>query len=122
MGQIIKELESFLSLELNDQLKIALEKRNFLAHHFWYERIHLMGNEQGLVQMLDELDEMGQLFDELDRNVNENLKPRRIELGVTDEVVNRLMVELGSGVTEEPFLSQRRIKKQERLGSVDISS
>ncbi len=118
LGQVAKELEIFLPSELNEQLQTALEKRNFLAHHFWYERIHLMGSEQGLIQMLNELDEMGQLFDELDQKVNKVLSPRRIELGVTDEVINHLMMELASGITEEPLLFQRRLKKQERLVKV----
>ncbi|NKQ36445.1 MAG: hypothetical protein HF973_12610 [Chloroflexi bacterium] len=118
LGQIIKEVKEFLPSELDEQLQFALKKRNFLAHHFWYERIHLMGNKQGLVQMLYELDDMSQLFSDLDRKVNENLESRRIELGVTDEVINSLMIELTSGITEEQLIPQRRLKKQERLVKV----
>lgn len=118
LGQVIKELERFLPSELNAQLQIALEKRNFLAHHFWYERIHLMGSAHGLRQMLDELHEMSQFFDELDQKVNKFLEPRRIEMGVTDEVINHLMLELALGITEEPLISHRRLKKQERLVKV----
>lgn len=115
LGQIIKELEKILPSELNEQLQIALEKRNFLAHHFWYERIHLMSNECGLVQMLNELNEISQLFNDLNQKINETLEPRLREIGLTDELINRLMMELISGITEEPLMSQRRLKKQERL-------
>jgi hypothetical protein len=117
-GQVIKELEDFFPSELDEQFQVALEKRNFLAHHFWYERVPLMGNEQGLVRMLNELSEIGQLFNDLDGEVNKILEPRRIELGITDEVIDDLMSELASGITEEPLLSQRRPKKQERLVKV----
>jgi hypothetical protein len=118
LGQIMRELEPFFPLHLNKELQVALAKRNFLAHHFWYERIHLMSNEPGLTQMLNELHETSQLFEELDQKVNDILKPHRIRLGLTDEVTAHIMGELASGVTEEPLLSQRRLRKQERLVKV----
>lgn len=118
LGQIIGELEVFLPSNLNEELRVALAKRNFLAHHFWYERIHLMSNEHGLTRMLNELHETSQFFEELDQKVNDILKPRRIELGLTDEVIANLMGDLSSGIADDPILSQRRLRKQERLVKV----
>lgn len=95
LGQIIRETEDLLPSELNEQLDLALEKRNFLAHRFWFERIHLMYNEQGLLQMLQELDKIGQLFNGLDEKVNKYFEPRRRELGITDEMINRNTAKVG---------------------------
>lgn len=118
LGQTIKEVEDLLTLELNQELQVALDKRNFLAHSFWFDRIHLMYNEQGLLQMLQELDEIGQLFNSLDEKISKHLEPRCKELGVTDDVIQHLMNELASGNTEEPLMSRRRLKKQERVVKV----
>lgn len=45
-------------------LETAVEKRNFLAHHFFLERINLLADEEGRFSMMRELTEMQALFKE----------------------------------------------------------
>jgi len=118
LGVLIRLLKDILHSELNSQLQIALEKRNFLAHHFWYGRIHLMFSEQGLIKMIDELDRIGEFFNDLSLEANKIMEPRRIELGVSDEEIHHLMMSLSSGILDEPIPHQRSPKKQEKLVKV----
>lgn len=118
LGQVIREVEDFLPSQLAIKLHVALDRRNFLAHHFWFERVHLMYNPQGLDQMLQELEEMSDLFNQLDEQINEYIKTRRSEFGVTNDVISTIMNDLISGNLEEPLMSQRRLKKQERLVNI----
>lgn len=48
LGQLVRSLEASLSSVLVQQLDDAIERRNFLAHHFWYERVHLMSSADGV--------------------------------------------------------------------------
>jgi hypothetical protein len=122
LGQLIREVEKVLPIELNQRLQIAVEKRNYLAHYFWFERIDLMYRKQGLEMMLLELDEFCELFNNLDDEVTKQLKPRSEEIGVTNEVVQQLMMDLPSGEDEEPLISQRRLKKRERIVRVWVTT
>jgi len=118
LGRIIEETKSLLPTELQPRLEIALEKRNYLAHYFWYDRCHLMYSEQGLLEMRKELLELSDLFVELDENIAEYLKPKQEAFGITDELVQQSFDELIAGELEEEPLIQRSPKKQERIAAV----
>ena len=45
LGQLRTRLQPHLSSLLLSELDACLEKRNFLAHHFWFEKCHLMVSE-----------------------------------------------------------------------------
>jgi hypothetical protein len=47
LGKLIAELIPHMPEELGRRMKAVLEQRNFLAHHFWYERCHLMTSIDG---------------------------------------------------------------------------
>ena len=42
LGQLIRKLQPVLHSALLPQLERAVDRRNFIAHHFWYERSPLM--------------------------------------------------------------------------------
>jgi hypothetical protein len=115
LGQVIEEAKKLVPNELKQPLELAVEKRNYLAHHFWFERIHLMYSEQGLQEMSQELTELGEIFNKLDNEINEYFKPKREALGITDEVIEQAANKLLVGELEEPLISQRPPKKQERI-------
>lgn len=115
LGQVIEETKKLLPSELHDRLEAALEKRNYLAHHLWFERIHLMSDEQGLLELCQELLELGDLFSKLDHDITEYFKPKREAFGITDELIEQQMNNLLAGKLEEPLISQRPPKKQERI-------
>ena len=68
LGQVVRSLESDLSPALVKQLEDAIERRNFLAHHFWYERAHLMPSTGGVEEMVAELDAFAKLFQAAEGN------------------------------------------------------
>lgn len=115
LGQIIEETKNLLPNELQNRLKVALNKRNYLAHQFWFERSHLMYNEEGLLEMRQELLELSYLFSQLDEDITESLKPKREAFGIADEIIEKSLSRLLAGEVEEPLISQRSPKKQERV-------
>jgi|WetSurMetagenome_2_1015567.scaffolds.fasta_scaffold36777_1 hypothetical protein len=115
LGQIIDKTKELFSSELQQRLESALERRNFLAHHFWFERSPLMFSEQGLLEMRKELIELSDLFGELDQATTEYFDPKRQTMGLTDEMIQEAFDRLIAGEPDEPLISQRKPKKQERV-------
>lgn len=66
LGRLLKQFN--IKVKISDPaipslLERAVEKRNFLAHHFFLEREDLLLEEAGRFSLLSELTEMGQLFE-----------------------------------------------------------
>lgn len=51
LGQPAEAMAAWLSEDLRLSLAEATSRRNFLAHHFWYGRAHLMLSQDGLLRM-----------------------------------------------------------------------
>ena len=66
MGNIFEEIKSFIPEELHANIKEAIEKRNFLAHYFWYERAHMMFTTKNVTQLINELNDYSELFNNID--------------------------------------------------------
>jgi hypothetical protein len=116
LGAVVDQLKPLVPDELFEKLQEAVEVRNFLAHHFWFERSYLMFTVPGLEQMIEELDGMSARFHELDETCSRRFVQKRRDLGISDEDAERILEESkGSGEPMEPLLSQRRLKKQERV-------
>jgi hypothetical protein len=115
MGQLVSDLRSHFSAEIQNRLSAAVERRNFLAHHFWFERVHLMLTAEGLDEMTRELTEMRELFSTLEEEVTHLLKPKMAALGITQEVQDKALQEIYSGEPWEPLPKKRRPRKHERL-------
>lgn len=115
LGQAIQETKNIVPHELHERLKIALEKRNYLAHRYWFERIHLMYSEQGLLEMRQELIELRNLFSNLDEEISSYLKSKQESFGITENLVEQSLGELLSGNANDSLISQRRPKKMERI-------
>lgn len=75
LGQLLPKLEPLLPPPLPARLADALERRNFIAHHFWYERIHLITTLTGIDAMVAELAQDTELFQELDREIEKITEP-----------------------------------------------
>jgi hypothetical protein len=118
LGQVIKESKYLFPAEIQDLLDLALSKRNFLAHHFWFERNHLMFDEQGLLQLQKELIDFTEFFDELDKKISSFFQPFLQKFGITDEMIQEIYERLLQGEQNEVLISQRVPKKQERVVKV----
>jgi hypothetical protein len=57
--------------ELNEQLKKAVDDRNFLAHHYFWNRAVQLCSFEGRLQMIEELLRMGDRFESLDNELRQ---------------------------------------------------
>lgn len=116
LGQVRDEIEELIPEDLLSQLDEGIQKRNFLAHHFWFERIHLMFSTTGLNLMLQELDEYSSLFQRLDDVASKYLEAQTTKkLGITDQTLQDSLAGVISGKPMEPLPKKRRPRKQERI-------
>lgn len=115
LGLVVEELRPLLPQDLLPDLEDALKKRNFLAHHFWFERAHLMFTASAIDKMIEELDAMSDQFHQLDEKCTQRFAKKRKELGITDEVIHSALEECLAGKPMDPLPTQRKLKKQERV-------
>src|SRR5882672_7072831 len=54
LGQLIESLRPWLSAHLLERLGAAARRRNYLAHHFWFEKAHLMFSDGDLAGLAHE--------------------------------------------------------------------
>lgn len=87
LGRLIRALKNATSVpsDLEGLLTEALEKRNFLAHHYFRERAEAFMSWQGRENMIEELRSAQKLFDEADARLTQVAKPLRERYGLTDE-------------------------------------
>jgi bd-type cytochrome oxidase subunit I len=80
LGRIVQLLRPTFPAELLPRLDKAIEQRNLLAHHFWYERAHLMGSVSGVEEMIAELSGFTELFQESDKEVDKLMAPHNARI------------------------------------------
>lgn len=115
-GKIIEKTKAFLESELSSKLDKALEYRNFLAHYFWFERVHFMQKEAGLIQLIEELRGYENFFEEIDREIEKLVKEKIKEYGIEDFVDDLFSKALAGEMDEfKPLIQQRSPKKKERV-------
>jgi len=117
LGQLKDQLKDQLPQDLVLKLDFALEQRNFLAHHFWFERAHLMFSTHGLESIISELESMTELFRNLNQELSEFAKPKYEKLGLTEDIVQHHMQKAKDAkpMDFDPFPDKRRPKKQEKI-------
>jgi len=117
LGRLVNELQDLLSEDLLRRLKIVVDKRNFLAHHFWYDRVYLMNSQDGLKNMLDELSSLSEIFNALDNDLSLHFRDRWNEFELTDELVTQTLAKT-RGKPIEPLPKSRKLKKEEEIIAV----
>lgn len=87
LGRLIRELKNATAVpeNLESLLTEALERRNFLAHHFFRERAESFMSHEGREAMIEELKQAQRLFDDADQLLTTVAKPLRERYGLTDE-------------------------------------
>ncbi len=109
-GEVITKLRGSIPEEYLIQLDQALTARNFLAHHFWFDRAHLMFRSDQVKGLIEELDGYARVFNDLERDTSQWFDVKRRELGITDEALQDCMTQILSGHPEEPLPDQKTIK------------
>jgi len=114
LGDVAARLEGVLPAELASEILAAVATRNFLAHHFWFERAHLMFSATNVRQLISELDGYAEMFDRLDARVDEWSEPTRQRLGLTDEILQASLERTLSGEVDEPLLDKQAVRELEK--------
>lgn len=88
LGALIKHLKSEVTLppDLESFLADALNRRNYLAHHYFRERAEQFVTRDGRAKMLDEIQNDQQLLANADNELSKVMKPLRVTHGFTDGV------------------------------------
>ena len=115
-GQILERTKEFQSDEINNELDEVLKIRNFLAHHFWFNRIHLMAKEAGLMEMIEELEGFASFFQDINARIKCLVQEKIKEYGIK-EYIDDLFKKAKKGEMDEeqPLLEQRMPKKKEKV-------
>jgi hypothetical protein len=114
LGDVATKLEGVLPAELAGEIRTAVATRNFIAHHFWFERAHLMFSVNKVRQLISELDEYVELFDRLDARVSEWSEPTRQRLGLTDEVLQESLERTLKGEADESLPDKQAVRELEK--------
>lgn len=88
LGTLIKHLKSEITPlpDLEPLLTEALNRRNFLAHHYFRERAEKFVTRDGRSNMLHEIRSDQQLFENADNVLSKVMVPFRVPHGLTDSV------------------------------------
>lgn len=89
LGRLIKNLRAELTLpqDLEELLRQALKKRNWLCHDYFRERAAEFMSEPGREKMLLELAEARELLTLADRRLSAVVQPLADRFGITETVI-----------------------------------
>jgi hypothetical protein len=103
LGRLIRNLAVHVAVPttLQTVLSDALEKRNWLAHHYFRERAEQFVTTTGRSSMIDELHTAQELFERADKELLELIKPMRERFGITDEKIEAMLGEIESRLSAD---------------------
>lgn len=113
LGRIVSLVLPLLPDGLVTQLQLAIDQRNFLAHHFWFERIHLTSTSEGVRELLEELGQYSRVFQQLDVEVEKHSEPFHERAGITQDTIREALEATLRAEDSWPVLTQRRPQKEE---------
>jgi hypothetical protein len=114
LGDVAAKLKDVLPTELGGEVRQAVDTRNFLAHHFWFERAHCMFSVDKERQMIAELDGYAEQFNRLDIRIDEWSEPKRRQLGLTEQVLQDSLTRILAGESDEPLPDRQTVRELEK--------
>ena len=95
-GQLVSTITklSALSQDEGEQLRKALENRNWLAHRYFWERAADFLTESGRDSMINELHETAEQFDRLDELFTGKTVEWANSVGISQEMLNQQLERL----------------------------
>jgi hypothetical protein len=101
LGNLVKESTDFGDA-LKKRIDNARDRRNFLAHHYFYANAFDMPAKEGREKIIAELIADAETFEDLAADIHDAMKPTRAELGINEEVleasVEKKMTETRAGL------------------------
>ncbi len=103
LGKLIKNLRKLMPIsnELESSLSTALNKRNWLIHKYFRERISDNLSYKGRQKMISELEETKEYFIRVDNMLEKELLPYMEKFGLTDEMIQVAYTKLVEGTEFE---------------------
>lgn len=118
LGQMVEQLKkTSLSEAIIERLERAAERRNRLAHDFWFDNAPKLFSKSGVRELIEQLREAAKLFHSLDEEISERTRLAARRLGVSKEIYEEALNDVLSGEDQVPLHDQRRPHKQERVVS-----
>lgn len=114
LGDVITQLDGKVPAEYSTKLAEVREMRNFLAHHFWFDRAHLMFRADHIHELIYELDGYTEVFSRLDEETSAWLHAQQTELGLTEDILQEYLNRILSGEGEEPLPGKGVVKEREK--------
>jgi len=101
-GALLKELAKTVTVppNLGQRLQAALQKRNWLAHDYFYDRSGQLLSREGREQMIEELTDLYHQFNEIDDHLTSVSNRWAKKMGLTPDVIQSHMerlIEEGKG-------------------------
>lgn len=100
LGKLVNDLGGIVSLPgaLEGRLVHAVKKRNWLAHHYFWERIAQASSHNGREEMISELQEVADFFADLDDELSQVYQTWLDNLGITEDKVKAAMAKMNAEV------------------------
>lgn len=116
LGQLVEAIDPWTPRQLREVLDEVVERRNYLAHHFWFERCHMAHSVAGADTLLGDLMRDLELFDRADREVKAHFEPHSEALGITTVAVTAAFEDMCVQPEEwQHPQTQRRLRKSETI-------
>ena len=103
-----------LPIDISEKLDLAVEKRNWIAHTYWWDRASEINNTNGRQKMLIELNELNSLFTELDNYFTNIFKIWAFQNGLTQNDFDEELKNILSSPTPAR-IKRRKLNKKENL-------
>lgn len=116
-GGIFNKVRYALQDELAATLGKAVERRNYLAHQFWFEQVHMLSSAEGAHALVVQLAESTAEFERINSEVERLTRADLYRLGITGDTLEGMLAE-ASQEPMEPLPTQRRLKKEELVVAV----
>nr|WP_321497999.1 hypothetical protein [uncultured Methanolobus sp.] len=96
LGSLLNEVQKSKAIDENFQAELfeVLDKRNWITHHYFWDRAIQMMSEEGQLSMIDELREIADRFQKIDTQLMEVLQDWRRIKGISDEIVEEILQDL----------------------------
>ena len=96
LGRLMKELEMKITIppNLKQNLIYTLNKRNWLAHNYFYERAGEILTSKGREKMINELTELMEGFKRVDNHLEFIIDKWVTKIGISNEVIEEKMKRL----------------------------
>jgi len=114
LGRVINELKNDFLKYFKDELEEAIERRNFLAHYFWWEKCHLFFDKENLTGVLGELQEHSDFFADLESKVTEYSRELKESSPDYEEAIQKALQNIIEGKALKPLPRKTELKEKLR--------